>query len=96
MISTFFVSLIFKKIFLNKIQFLLINITSFIPFSLQKSNKIFENKGFIHDNLLTLHLWNSYSEKYYKNIINFNWCDNNESLYSLLVKNVYNIFFENS
>jgi len=59
--------------------------------SYNEVDKIFENKGFVHDNLLTLHLWNSYSEKYYKNITNFNWCDNNESLYGLLVKNVYKL-----
>jgi hypothetical protein len=34
-------------------------------------DKIFEHEILIDKNLLTLHLWNSYSEKYYKNINNF-------------------------
>ncbi len=54
-------------------------------------DKIFEHELLINENLLTLHLWNSYSEKYYKNINNFNWCFHNNSLYSCLVKNIYNI-----
>ena len=57
--------------------------------------KIFENNGIINDNLLTLHLWNTYSEKYYKNILNFDWCYTNESLYSLLIKNILNIYSNN-
>jgi glycosyltransferase involved in cell wall biosynthesis len=54
-------------------------------------DKIFENELLIDKNLLTLHLWNSYSEKYYKSINNFNWIFNNNSLYSSLIKNIYNI-----
>jgi hypothetical protein len=54
-------------------------------------DKIFENENeVINDNLLTLHLWNTYSEKYYKNIKNFDWCYTNKSLYSSLIKNILN------
>jgi mannosyltransferase OCH1-like enzyme len=57
--------------------------------------KIFENIGILNNNLLTLHLWNTYSEKYYKNILNFDWCYTNKSLYSLLIKNILNIYSNN-
>jgi len=56
--------------------------------------KIFENNGIINDNLLTLHLWNTYSEKYFKNILNFDWCFTNNSLYSLLIKNILNNYLD--
>ena len=57
--------------------------------------KIFENTGTLNIDLITLHLWNTYSEKYYKNILNFDWCYTNESLYSLLIKNILNIYSKN-
>ena len=63
---------------------------SFYYPSYYEVNKIFEHEILIDENLLTLHLWNSYSEKYYKNINNFNWAFNNNSLYSLLMNNIYN------
>ena len=42
-----------------------------------------------------MHLWNSFSEKYYQNIQNFNYIFTNNSLYSSLLKNIYNIIYEN-
>lgn len=60
--------------------------------SYNETEKIFENNNNIHDKLITLHLWNTFSEKYYKNIKNFDWCNNNESLYSKLIINLSNLF----
>ena len=60
--------------------------------SYNETDKIFENEGIINKNLITLHFWNTYSEKYYTNIKNFNWCRNNKSLYSLLMKNIIDIY----
>jgi glycosyltransferase involved in cell wall biosynthesis len=62
----------------------------YIP-SYNEVDKIFKTEGIINKNLLTLHLWNTYSEKYYKNILNFDWCFTNNSLYSLLIKNILKI-----
>jgi glycosyltransferase involved in cell wall biosynthesis len=58
--------------------------------SYNEVDKIFENNLDINNNLLTLHLWNTYSEKYYSNINNFDWCFTNDSLYSKLIKNILN------
>ena len=59
--------------------------------SYNEVDKIFENTYEINDKLLTLHLWNTYSEKYYNNIKDFDWCYTNKSLYSLLVKNILDL-----
>ena len=53
-------------------------------------DKIFEDNEDINDKLITLHLWNTYSNKYYKDIQDFNWADTNNSLYSKLIKNISN------
>jgi hypothetical protein len=45
-------------------------------------------------NLITLHLWNSYSYKYFKNIQGFEYIDTNNSLYSKLMKNI--VIIENN
>lgn len=58
--------------------------------SYNEVDKIFENSLDINNSLLTLHLWNTYSEKYYSNINNFDWCFTNDSLYSKLMKNILN------
>jgi hypothetical protein len=57
--------------------------------SYNETNKIFEDNEIIDDKLITLHFWNTYSNKYYKNIIDFDWMNTNDSLYSKLMKNVF-------
>ena len=52
-------------------------------------NKILENNEEINDKLITLHYWNSFSNKYYENITDFNWMDNNNSLYAKIMKHLY-------
>ena len=63
-----------------------------------ETNKIFEEISdleiFPHKNLITLHLWNSYSYKYFKNIQGFEYIDTNNSLYSKLMKNI--VIMENN
>lgn len=53
-----------------------------------ETHNIFENENNIEINkeLLTLHLWNTYSYKYFKNINNFNWCENNNTLYAKIMR----------
>jgi glycosyltransferase involved in cell wall biosynthesis len=63
--------------------------------SYNETSKIFENNELINEKLLTLHLWNTYSEKYYKNITNFDWIFTNNSLYSKLVDNILNLWSDN-
>ena len=74
----------------EKLNMKILDKKSFYYPSYYEVDKIFEHENLIDENLLTLHLWNSYSEKYYKNINNFNWSFNNNSLYSLLMSNIYN------
>jgi len=59
----------------------------YIP-SYTNVHKIFEGDHPINNNLLTLHFWNTYSEKYYKDINDFNWALNNNSLYAKLMNNI--------
>jgi len=63
--------------------------------SYNETNKIFENDNEtneeINEKLITLHLWNTYSHKYFKDINNFDW--NNGSLYSKLLYNIRNLFY---
>ena len=40
------------------------------------------------DKLITLHYWNSYSNKYYNNICDFDYCINNNTLYAKIMKNI--------
>ena len=56
--------------------------------SYNETHKIFEGKEEINENLITLHYWNSYSNKYYDEIKDFNWINNNNSMYSKLIKNI--------
>ena len=59
--------------------------TFFRPYANQ-GNLIFEGKGNINENLITLHLWESYTIKYLQNIKDFNWIkDNKDTLYSKIV-----------
>ena len=51
-------------------------------------NKIFEGNEEINDKLITLHYWNSFSNKYYENINDFDWIDNNNSLFAKIMKNI--------
>jgi glycosyltransferase involved in cell wall biosynthesis len=61
----------------------------YVP-SYNEVDKIFEKEYPINDSLLTLHLWNSFSNKYYKDIKDFDWIlkNNSNSLYSSLIKNL--------
>lgn len=54
--------------------------------SYNETDKIFEKNEEINENLLTLHLWNTFSNKYYREIKNLDW--DNGSLYSKLLKNI--------
>ena len=51
-------------------------------------HKIFEGDRTINNSLLTLHFWNTYSEKYYEEINGFDWALNNRSLYAKLMNNL--------
>lgn len=78
-----------KKINLNKIKIL--GQTSFYKPLYNEVDKIFESSMcLINPSLITLHLWNTFSEKYYNNINNFNYAFENNSLYSLLIRNIIN------
>ena len=57
--------------------------------SYDETHKIFEENSEPNKNLITLHFWNSYSYKYLKNINGFEYIDTNNSLYSKLMKNIY-------
>ena len=75
---------IFKNIDPNNNNIKILEKECFYYPSYDETDKIFElDKEEINENLLTLHLWNTFSNKYYKNINNFEW-DNN-SLYSKLL-----------
>ena len=56
--------------------------------SYNETHKIFEGEEEINENLITLHYWNSYSNKYYDVIKDFDWINNNNSMYSKLIKNI--------
>ena len=63
----------------------------YIP-SYNEVHKIFEGDEKINNSLLTLHFWNTYSEKYYKEIQNFDWILNGgNSLYAKLINNIIKI-----
>lgn len=54
---------------------------------------IFEKENTIPDNLITLHLWNSYSKKYLSKIDNFDWAiENKKTLYGRCILNLFNSF----
>jgi hypothetical protein len=63
--------------------------TFFRPYATEGS-KIFEGNENINENLLTLHLWESYTIKFLQKIKDFNWIKNNkDTLYSKIVlKNI--------
>ena len=54
-----------------------------------ETDKIFEKDYDIDPNLITLHLWNTFSEKYYDQINDFDYVFNKNTLYSKLLKNIY-------
>jgi len=55
--------------------------------------KIFIDPNIIpNDKLITLHYWNSFSEKYLKNIIDFDWAlNNNKTLFAKIMNHIYHI-----
>jgi hypothetical protein len=73
----------------NEINIKILEKECFYYPSYNETNKIFEGNEDINNKLITLHFWNSYSNKYYQNINDFNWCNNNNSLFSKLMKNIY-------
>ena len=59
--------------------------TFFRPYATEGEN-IFENDVDIHNDLITLHLWESYTIKYLEDINDFEWIkDNKHTLYSKIV-----------
>ena len=64
--------------------------------SYNEVDKIFENEYETHDKLITLHLWNTFSYKYLNQIKDFNWANNNKSLFSKLMKNLITITITNT
>lgn len=65
-----------------------------------ETDKIFESNNTnseieINNNLMTLHLWNSFSEKYYYQYNDFNNSINKNSVYSQILKNLINIINKN-
>jgi glycosyltransferase involved in cell wall biosynthesis len=60
--------------------------------SYNETDKIFENKYQINEKLITLHYWNTYSEKYYKYINNFDWIKISNSLYSNIMKKILELY----
>ena len=60
----------------------------FLP-SWNETDKIFEKTYDIPNNLITLHLWESYSKKYLDKINDWSWCkDNKDTLYGKLLDNL--------
>jgi hypothetical protein len=62
--------------------------------SYNETYKIFENNENIHNDLLTLHYWNSYSNKYYISISNFNYIYQSNSMFSNILKNIINNYLK--
>jgi glycosyltransferase involved in cell wall biosynthesis len=61
----------------------------FYKYLYNETNLIFENDNIeINSNLLTLHLWNSFSQKYFEEYNNFNKSLSKNSLYSKLLNNL--------
>ena len=57
-----------------------------------ETEKIFENNlEEINSKLITLHFWNTFSSIYINKILNFEWAQENNSLYSKLMKNIIDI-----
>jgi mannosyltransferase OCH1-like enzyme len=54
--------------------------------SYNETNKIFEGSEDINDKLITLHYWNSYSNKYYENIKDFDYIKDNNSMFCKIAK----------
>ena len=69
--------------------------TFFIP-HFKETEKIFELPQDIPDNLVSLHLWESYTLKHMKNINDWNWCiDNKHTLYGKMMLNLLENFMLN-
>ena len=57
----------------------------FRPYA-KEGEKIFRDNTDINDNLVTLHLWESYTKQYIDNIKDYGWIeDNKNTLYSKIV-----------
>jgi hypothetical protein len=54
--------------------------------SYNETYKIFEGNEDINDKLITLHYWNSYSNKYYDNIKDFDYIKDNNSIFCKIAK----------
>ena len=85
--------IIFNNLCLNdKINIKILEKECFYYPSYNQTHKIFEDSyEEINPKLITLHFWNTYSSKYFNKIKNFEWIEDNNSLYSKLMKNIYNI-----
>jgi len=60
----------------------------FLP-SWDETDKIFKESYDIPDNLITLHLWESFSKEYLDNIKDWTWCQpNKDTLYGKLIINL--------
>lgn len=60
--------------------------TFFRPYATE-GEKIFVDDYDIPKNLITLHLWETYTEKYFKEITSYDWIkENNHTLYSKIVR----------
>ena len=71
----------------NKYNITILEKETFYSPSYNETNKIFEDCNIlISDKLITLHYWNSYSNKYYNTIKDFNYIKNNNTLYCNLAK----------
>lgn len=58
----------------------------FRPYATE-GNKIFTGNHDIPKNLITLHLWETYTEKYFKEITSYDWIkENSQTLYSKIVR----------
>ena len=77
---------------INKLRIKILEKTAFYYPSYNETEKIFEGEHQIPNDLIILHYWNTYSEKYYKDINNFDWCLKNNSMYSSIMKNLLNIY----
>ena len=62
--------------------------------SYNETYKIFENNEPIHNDLITLHYWNTYSHKYYDSISNFHYIYQSNSMYSTILKNIINKYLK--
>ena len=85
-------NMIIDEKYTNNINIKIVEKETFYYPSYDETDKIFEktcSESTISPKLLTLHYWNTYSKKYYNEIVDFNY--KNSSMYSILVQHIYNI-----